>query len=125
MEFFLVNSTTSPSNSAPADASAPNRYDLKGDGISVTYFPSGHGPATTEGLVMFSYQDPKRSLIFRTNELRRVDVADLGTIVSVTVQPAVDENSTTFSFLEIGQSSSPGASGASGLGAKVSSSAMC
>jgi hypothetical protein len=77
----------------------PNQYHLHGDGIQVSYFPDGEGPLTQRGPVVLTYQDEHQSLAFRREDVRTVEVADLGTIVSVTLVMTVDMGSTTFSLL--------------------------
>ena len=77
---------------------APNHYRLSGGGISVTYTPSG-GPVTTHGPGHFTYHDAHLTLNFSGDQIRRLDVPDLGTVVSVTLIPTVDTGSTTFSVL--------------------------
>jgi hypothetical protein len=72
----------------------PNFYQLSGDGIDVTFVPSGAG-----GVAHFSYQDAQRSLQFSGDQIRKVDVPDLGTVVSVTLVLTPDSGSTTFSVL--------------------------
>lgn len=73
---------------------SPNHYQLSGGGISVTYLPTGAG-----GLAHLQYQDSQRTLNFSGNQIRRVDVPDLGSVVSVTLMLTVDSGSTTFSVL--------------------------
>jgi hypothetical protein len=82
---------------APATAT-PNQYHLHGGGISVSYFPEGFGPVTRGGGRLF-YQDAQRSLSFTGEQIRTADVADLGTVVSVTIVPTVDVGDTTFSLV--------------------------
>lgn len=82
-----------------AQTAAPNQYHLHGGGIQVSYFPGGAGPITTRGPLVLTYQDEHRSLPFYRDEVRTVEVADLGTIVSVTLVMPVDVGSTTFSLL--------------------------
>lgn len=77
---------------------SPNHYELSGDGISILYLPTA-GPVTPGGGGIFSYQDESRALTFRGDQIRRVEVADLGAIVSVTLHLTVDFGSTTFSVL--------------------------
>jgi hypothetical protein len=77
----------------------PNQYHLHGGGIQVSYFPGGAGPITQRGPLVLTYQDEQRSLAFYRDDVRTVDVADLGTIVSVTLVMTVDVGSTTFSLL--------------------------
>lgn len=72
----------------------PNLYELSGQGIDVTFLPVGAG-----GLAHFSYQDAHRSLQFSGDQIRTVEVADMGTVVSVTLVLTPDSGSTTFSVL--------------------------
>ena len=77
----------------------PNQYYLQGGGISVAYSPEGWGPIRLDqGPLILSYHDANRSLAFFANDVRTVEVADLGTIVSVTLVMTVDTGSTTFSL---------------------------
>jgi hypothetical protein len=73
---------------------APNHYQLSGGGISITYLPVGAG-----GLAHLLYQDTQRTLNFTGDQIRSVEVPDLGTVVSVTLMITVDSGSTTFSML--------------------------
>ena len=73
---------------------APNHYQLSGGGISITYLPVGAG-----GLAHLQYQDAQRTLNFSGNQIRTVEVPDIGTVVSVTLTITVDSGSTTFSVL--------------------------
>jgi hypothetical protein len=73
---------------------APDLYKLTGDGIDVSYLPSGPG-----GKSYFTYQGPQGTLRFSGDQLRSVDVPDLGTVVSVTLVSTVDAGSTTFSVV--------------------------
>ena len=71
----------------------PNFYRLSGGGIQISY--------RTEGFraPFLTYQDPHHALTFSGDQVRVVDVPDLGTIVSVTLMLTVDSGSTTFSVL--------------------------
>ena len=73
---------------------APDHYQLSGGGISITYLPTGAG-----GLSHLQYQDAQRTLNFSGDQIRRVDVDDIGSIVSVTLMITVDTGSTSFSVL--------------------------
>jgi hypothetical protein len=77
----------------------PNQYHLHGGGIQVSYFPRGSGPITRGGPLVLTYQDEHRSLPFYRDDVRTVDVADLGMIVSVTLVTTPGVGSTTFSLL--------------------------
>jgi hypothetical protein len=72
----------------------PNHYQLSGGGISVTYLPTGAG-----GVAHLQYQDSQRTLTFSGDQIRVVEVPDIGSIVSVTLTITVDTGSTTFSVL--------------------------
>lgn len=79
---------------------SPNKYHLQGRGISATYYPDGFGPITeSHGLLHLVYQDAFRSLAFYGDEVRTVEVPDLGTVVSVTLAETADTGSTSFSLL--------------------------
>jgi hypothetical protein len=81
------------SSSTPRFAS-PDVYDLSGHGVTITYLPTAAG-----GLAQLTYQDHQRTEHFSGNQIRKVQVPDLGTVVSVTIVPTVDTGSTTFSVL--------------------------
>ena len=74
----------------------PNQWTLSGGGVLVRY--------STEPIIFggthFSYQDGQQpTLTFNGNEIRTVDVADIGTLVSVTIIRTVDTGSTSFTLL--------------------------
>lgn len=78
----------------PLQFAAPDHYQLSGSGINVTYTPIGAG-----GLAHLQYQDTHRTLSFNGDQIRKLDVPDIGTVVSVTLSLTVDSGSTTFSVL--------------------------
>jgi hypothetical protein len=79
---------------------SPNQYHLNGGGISVAYYPDGFGPIREgRGPLHLVYQDAFRSLAFYGEEVRTVEVPDLGTVVSVTIVETVDTGYTSFSLL--------------------------
>jgi Bacterial Ig-like domain len=84
---------------AQGPAATPNQYHLAGCGISVSYFPDGFGPIPEDGPDRLFYQDATRHLVFNGSEIRKVDVADLGTILSVTIVRTIDVGSTSFSLI--------------------------
>lgn len=73
---------------------APDHYELSGGGISIVYLPVGAG-----GLAHFQYRDSQRNMNFTGDQIRKMEVPDLGTVVSVTLELTVDSGSTTFSVL--------------------------
>jgi hypothetical protein len=89
--------SSAPSATATATATppiaTPDVYQVHGDGISVTYYPTFVG-----GLPSLTYHDHQQVKSFRGKEVRKVDVEDLGTIVSVTLVNTVDTGSTSFSL---------------------------
>jgi len=85
----------------------PDLFQLEGGGISITFHPVFVGARP-----QLVYQDPYRTLTFRGDEIRRVEVPDLGSVISVTIVPSVDTGTTTFSLL-LPQVSLPNQVGAS------------
>ena len=73
---------------------APNLFNLSGGGIHVVYSTSG-----IDGKPHLSYHDSFRSLNFTGDQIRSVAVADLGTMISVTIFMTVDSGSTSFSLI--------------------------
>jgi hypothetical protein len=79
---------------------APNLWSLSGNGIHVRYWTFTLGPIRQgDEPPHFTYHDSFRTLSFHGNEIRSVDVPDLGTLVSVTLVLTVDTGSTTFTVL--------------------------
>jgi hypothetical protein len=72
----------------------PDLFQLWDGDISVTYQPVFVG-----GRPSLTYRDRHRTLQFGGDEIRRVEVPDLGTVVSVTLVLTVDSGSTTLSVL--------------------------
>jgi hypothetical protein len=72
----------------------PNLFTLAGGGLHVSYATSGF-----DRKPHFSYQSPQQALSFSGDEIRTVDVQDLGVVVSVTIVPSIDAGTTTFSLL--------------------------
>jgi len=79
---------------------APNLWSLSGGGIHVRFWTFTLGPIRPGNEPPhLTYHDSHRTLIFHGNEIRSVNVPDLGTVVSVTVVLTVDTGSTTFTLL--------------------------
>jgi hypothetical protein len=74
---------------------APNAYHLRGEGIRVSYFPTGEGPLTVDGPVKLVYQDHQRTQTFRTHDVTVADVPSLGSLVTVVLHMTPDLGSTT------------------------------
>ena len=72
----------------------PDLYQLAGYDFHVTFQPRFVG-----GLAHLVYRDRHRTLQFRGDEIRQLEVADLGLVVSVTLVLSVDSGSTTFTLL--------------------------
>lgn len=82
------------------EAITPNQYHLHGGEISVSYYPEGSGPIIKgRGRLRFTYHDSFRALSFYGDEVRTVDVPDLGTVASVTIVHTVDTGNTSASLL--------------------------
>ena len=69
-----------------------NHFSLSGGGIHVDY-----SSTSINGQPRLTYHDHLRNLSFAGADIRRVEVPDIGTIVSVTLTITVDVGSTTFS----------------------------
>jgi hypothetical protein len=93
------SSSTPMQQPAAAPATTPNQYHLHGGGIAVSYFPEGFGPIPAGPRARLIYQDPHRSLSFTGQDVRTVEVPDLGTVVSVTLVRTVDVGFTAFSLV--------------------------
>ena len=84
----------------PPAVVVPNQYHLHGKDIIVSFFPDGSGPEIAgQGRLRFAYQDSRRSLTFFGDQVRTVDVPDLGTSVSVTLVELGSFGRTTFSVV--------------------------
>jgi hypothetical protein len=69
----------------------PNFWILSGNGVQVRYSPAGPN---------LHYQDAVRTLNFAgAQQVRVVNVPDLGTLVSVTIFLTIDSGSSTFTVL--------------------------
>jgi hypothetical protein len=84
---------------SPTRLGAPNQYHLAGDGISVSYFPTGAGPVTVDGPICLFYQDASQQRGFRAGEIRVVDDLALGRMLSVELVKTIDVGDTTFTLL--------------------------
>jgi hypothetical protein len=79
---------------------SPNQHHVRGGGISVAYYPDGFGPVPEgPGPLHLVYQDAFRALAFYGDQVRTIEVPDLGTVVSVTIVETVDTGYTSFSLL--------------------------
>jgi len=77
---------------APLASQQANTFSLSGGYIHVDF-----STTSINGQPRLIYQDPVRNLSFAGSDIRRVDVPDIGSIVSVTLDITVDVGSTTFS----------------------------
>jgi hypothetical protein len=103
MEGSEMSQAAAVEQSAPtanSSATTPDRYDLHGKRISISYIPDVViGPISTDGPVRFVYQDDVQTLKFTGDDIRTNDVPDLGTVVSVTIGKTFDMGYTSFSVL--------------------------
>jgi hypothetical protein len=84
---------------AAAGVVAPNQYHLTGGGLSVSYFPDGLGPIGPAGANHLIYQDAHQTLAFPADQIRTVEVPDVGTLLSVTIHRTIDVGSTSFTLI--------------------------
>jgi len=77
----------------PAATKQPNRFELSGDGIHITYSTTTFG-----GRPQFSYQDANGTKLFVDKSIRTAKT-EIGTLVSVTLNITPDAGSTTFTVL--------------------------
>jgi len=81
-------------------AGGPNQYHLAGHELTVSYFPDGRGPIGPAGAIHLVYQHAGQSpQSFTADQVRTVQVEDVGTLVSVTLEQTVDLGSTTFTLV--------------------------
>jgi len=72
---------------------APNLFDLKGDGVTVSYSTS-----SLDGRPRFNYKKGRTELNFAGDEIKVVK-SGIGDLVTVTIAKTVDRGFTTFSIL--------------------------
>ena len=79
---------------------APNQYHLTGDGITVSYYPNGHGPIVDgQGPVVLAYQDGDQQHAFPSAQVDVTGVADVGTLVTAKLSPPLAQGVTAFSVM--------------------------
>lgn len=71
----------------------PNQYDLRGQGISISYSTS-----SIAGQPQLSFKKSRQSLTFSGDEIGVLDTP-IGTLITVTIAQTVDRGFTSFSFL--------------------------
>jgi hypothetical protein len=71
----------------------PNRYELTGGKLHITYSTS-----SIIGKPTFSYMDGSQTLSFSGSQIRQTKT-EIGTLVTVTIRMTVDSGSTTFTLL--------------------------
>jgi hypothetical protein len=81
------------------DATAPNQYHLRRNGVRISYFPTGAGFLAADDPIIVVYRDSHRALTFRSTQADCVPVPNLGTCVTVTLETTVDAESTTATVL--------------------------
>ena len=88
MEPAIVRPTESPST--PVE---PNQFELLGRGISVSF-----SRTSITGDPLFRYQDACREVNARGDDIRQVET-EIGTLVTVTLEPDADAGSLLFTVL--------------------------
>ena len=71
----------------------PNKYQLKGGDIHVTYLTDGF-----HNVPSFAYNDGQLNTVFTGSDIRSLET-EIGTLVSVTTRVTIDTGSTEFSVL--------------------------
>ncbi len=71
----------------------PNLYELKGNGVTISYTPAGQG-----GVAQLNYKDKEQDLVFRKDEIRRDETA-IGALVTVGLNFVPDLESEFLSVL--------------------------
>jgi hypothetical protein len=77
----------------PERIKQPNMFEFSGDGIQITYVTTAF-----DGRPLFNYHDANHSKAFHGDQIRSSQ-SELGTLVSVMINPAVDTGSTSFTVL--------------------------
>ena len=72
----------------------PNLFALTGSGVHLTY-----SSTSISGKPQLTYQDTGQTRQFSGDEIRRLDDADLGTLVSVSLVKTVDAGSTSLTVV--------------------------
>ncbi|MFI3157262.1 MAG: hypothetical protein QX199_14000 [Methylococcaceae bacterium] len=90
---LLVGALMLPTIVFSDTAPQPNSYEFTGNTIHINYSTSG-----LDGLPHFTYQQAKKTLNFKGDQIRTVGT-EIGTLVTVTTTMTVDSNSTSFSVL--------------------------
>ncbi len=79
---------------------SPNLWTLHGNGVNIRYSTIPIvGPAGGPHLIYQDLRNPANNKTFGVNDIRKVNVPDLGDIVSVTLHMTIDTGSTTLSLL--------------------------
>src|SRR3974390_1235560 len=89
----VTQNAPAPQPVNPPVVKQPNRYELSGEGIHITYSTTSFG-----GVPLFTYQDAFQSKQFTGSQIRTV-LTEIGTLVTVTIFLTVDSGSTTFTVL--------------------------
>lgn len=78
---------------SPPTLREPNIFELKGQGISISYYAT-----SISGEPLFHYKDSHRDVRRSGTDIRRVET-EIGTLVTVTIQMTVDAGATDFTLL--------------------------
>jgi hypothetical protein len=76
-----------------ARTAAPNLYQLRGEGVAVTY-----STTSIDGQSRFAFKKGRQTLSFSGDEIESVGIG-IGTLVSVVIANVPDKGVTTFSVL--------------------------
>jgi hypothetical protein len=82
-----------PTPTPAAEPLAPNLFELRGRGITLTF-----STTSINGQPLLHYQDARREVNARGEEIRQVET-EIGTLVTVTLEPDADAGALLFTVL--------------------------
>jgi hypothetical protein len=89
----MESAAVQPVTARTTEPLVPNQYELVGSGVSITF-----STTSITGQPLFSYQDACREVHARGDEIRQEET-ELGTLVTITLEPDADAGSLLFSVL--------------------------
>jgi hypothetical protein len=93
MEQAIMEPAIVRPNESPSTPLEPNQFELLGRGISVSF-----SRTSITGDPLFRYQDACREVNARGDDIRQVET-EIGTLVTVTLEPDADAGSLLFTVL--------------------------
>jgi hypothetical protein len=77
----------------------PNHYQLHGDGITVSYYPEGSGPVTSDGRTVLTYHRGDESRDFTSEQVTQASAGAIGAFVTVQMSAIANFSKLYFSVL--------------------------